>query len=65
MQEKNGEEIALIYPLNCADPTNERWFHGHLTGKEAEKVGLSHHKEISNINAYVCMNITSFGAPMT
>jgi hypothetical protein len=37
-QEKNGEEIALIYPLNCADPTNERWFHGHLTGKEAEKV---------------------------
>jgi len=40
LREKNGEEIQLIYPLNCADPTTERWFHGHLTGREAEKVLL-------------------------
>ena len=40
LREKSGEEIQLIYPLNCADPTTERWFHGHLTGREAEKVLL-------------------------
>ena len=33
LREKNGEAIELKYPLNCADPTTERWFHGHLTGK--------------------------------
>ncbi|XP_022100584.1 tyrosine-protein phosphatase non-receptor type 11-like isoform X2 [Acanthaster planci] len=37
LKEKNGLVIELKYPLNCADPTNERWFHGHITGKEAEK----------------------------
>eukprot|EP00090_Calanus_glacialis_P004779 TRINITY_DN13583_c0_g1_i1.p1 TRINITY_DN13583_c0_g1~~TRINITY_DN13583_c0_g1_i1.p1 ORF type:complete len:630 (+),score=190.51 TRINITY_DN13583_c0_g1_i1:132-2021(+) len=40
LREKNGEEIQLIFPLNCADPTTERWFHGHLSGREAEKVLL-------------------------
>jgi len=40
LKEKNGEEISLKFPLNCADPTTERWFHGHLSGKEAEKVLL-------------------------
>ena len=24
--------------MHCADPTTERWFHGHLAGKEAEKL---------------------------
>lgn len=38
LREKNGEIIELKYPLNCADPTTERWFHGHLKGKEAEKL---------------------------
>ncbi|KAK7868473.1 hypothetical protein R5R35_011217 [Gryllus longicercus] len=36
LREKNGEVIELRFPLNCADPTTERWFHGHLSGKEAE-----------------------------
>jgi len=40
LREKNGEDIQLVYPLNCADPTTERWFHGHLSGREAEKVLL-------------------------
>lgn len=40
LREKNGEVIELKYPLNCADPTTERWFHGHLSGKEAEKLIL-------------------------
>ena len=40
LKEKNGDEIRLIYPLNCADPTTERWFHGHLSGREAEKVNF-------------------------
>ncbi|XP_046668267.1 tyrosine-protein phosphatase non-receptor type 11 isoform X2 [Homalodisca vitripennis] len=40
LKEKKGEVIELKYPLNCADPTTERWFHGHLSGKEAEKLIL-------------------------
>lgn len=40
LREKNGEVIELKYPLNCADPTTERWFHGHLSGREAEKLIL-------------------------
>uniref|UniRef100_T1J4B3 Tyrosine-protein phosphatase non-receptor type n=1 Tax=Strigamia maritima TaxID=126957 RepID=T1J4B3_STRMM len=40
LREKNGEVIELKYPLNCADPTTERWFHGHLSGKEAERIIL-------------------------
>uniref|UniRef100_A0A2K6A5R9 protein-tyrosine-phosphatase n=1 Tax=Mandrillus leucophaeus TaxID=9568 RepID=A0A2K6A5R9_MANLE len=38
LKEKNGDVIELKYPLNCADPTSEKWFHGHLSGKEAEKL---------------------------
>lgn len=26
LREKNGEIIELKYPLNCADPTTERYF---------------------------------------
>ncbi|OQV14787.1 Tyrosine-protein phosphatase non-receptor type 11 [Hypsibius exemplaris] len=37
LREKNGEAIELKFPLTCADPTPERWFHGYLSGKEAEK----------------------------
>ncbi|XP_014258399.1 tyrosine-protein phosphatase corkscrew isoform X3 [Cimex lectularius] len=40
LRERNGEVIELKFPLNCADPTTERWFHGHLSGKEAEKLIL-------------------------
>ena len=40
LREKSGEEIQLIFPLNCADPTTERWYHGHVSGQEAEKVLL-------------------------
>nr|XP_039250080.1 tyrosine-protein phosphatase non-receptor type 11-like [Styela clava] len=36
LRERNGEIIELKYPLNCADPTSERWFHGHMSGKQAE-----------------------------
>ncbi|XP_064610345.1 tyrosine-protein phosphatase non-receptor type 11-like [Liolophura sinensis] len=37
LKEKHGQPIELKYPLNSADPTTERWFHGHISGKEAEK----------------------------
>lgn len=37
LKEKNGDVIELKYPVNSEDPTTERWFHGHITGKEAEK----------------------------
>uniref|UniRef100_A0A3P9LTV3 protein-tyrosine-phosphatase n=1 Tax=Oryzias latipes TaxID=8090 RepID=A0A3P9LTV3_ORYLA len=38
LRERNGHVIELKYPLNCKDPTSERWYHGHLSGKEAEKM---------------------------
>uniref|UniRef100_A0ACB8EFB1 Protein tyrosine phosphatase, non-receptor type 11 n=1 Tax=Sphaerodactylus townsendi TaxID=933632 RepID=A0ACB8EFB1_9SAUR len=38
LRERNSNIIELKYPLNCQDPTSERWYHGHLTGKEAEKI---------------------------
>ncbi|OCT69782.1 tyrosine-protein phosphatase non-receptor type 6 [Xenopus laevis] len=38
LQDADGSQIELKYPLNCSDPTNERWYHGHLTGPEAEKL---------------------------
>ncbi|XP_071945732.1 tyrosine-protein phosphatase non-receptor type 11-like [Antedon mediterranea] len=37
LRERNGLVIELKFPLNSADPTTERWFHGHITGKEAER----------------------------
>lgn len=40
LKEKNGSNIELKYPLNSSDPTSERWFHGALSGKEAEKLLL-------------------------
>ncbi|KAJ8395168.1 hypothetical protein AAFF_G00036240 [Aldrovandia affinis] len=38
LREKNGDIIKLKYPLNCQDPTSERWYHGHLSGRDAEKL---------------------------
>ncbi|XP_061656506.1 tyrosine-protein phosphatase non-receptor type 11b isoform X3 [Syngnathoides biaculeatus] len=38
LRERNGHVIELKYPLNCKDPTSERWYHGHLSGREAEKL---------------------------
>ena len=32
LKEKNGEIIELRFPLNSEDPTNERWFHGKISG---------------------------------
>ncbi|CAG4985001.1 unnamed protein product [Colias eurytheme] len=40
LREKNGSIIRLKTPLNCADPTTERWYHGQLTAKEAERMML-------------------------
>ncbi|XP_053307948.1 tyrosine-protein phosphatase non-receptor type 11-like [Spea bombifrons] len=40
LREKNGDVIELRYPLNSQDPTSERWYHGHLSGREAEKLLL-------------------------
>uniref|UniRef100_UPI00398EE1A2 tyrosine-protein phosphatase non-receptor type 6-like n=1 Tax=Pristiophorus japonicus TaxID=55135 RepID=UPI00398EE1A2 len=38
LQDKDGTIIELKYPLNCSDPTNERWYHGHLSGSAAERL---------------------------
>lgn len=37
LKERNGDVIELKYPVNSEDPTTERWFHGDISGKEAEK----------------------------
>lgn len=44
LREKNGQVIELKQPLICAEPTTERWFHGNLSGKEAEKLILERGK---------------------
>ncbi|XP_076010854.1 tyrosine-protein phosphatase non-receptor type 6 isoform X2 [Genypterus blacodes] len=38
LQDKDGTVIELKYPLNSSDPTTERWYHGHLSGPNAEKL---------------------------
>ncbi|KAF5891734.1 tyrosine-protein phosphatase non-receptor type 6-like, partial [Clarias magur] len=38
LQDRDGTIIQLKYPLNCSDPTTERWYHGHLSGPDAEKL---------------------------
>lgn len=38
LQDTDGTIIPLKYPLNCSDPTNERWYHGYLSGPDAEKL---------------------------
>ncbi|XP_016891779.1 tyrosine-protein phosphatase non-receptor type 11b isoform X2 [Cynoglossus semilaevis] len=38
LRERNGHVIELKYPLNCKDPTSERWYHGHLSGRDADKL---------------------------
>lgn len=40
LRERNGEQIELKYPVISQDPTPERWFHGPLSAKEAEKLVL-------------------------
>lgn len=40
LQDLTGELIQLLYPINCKDPTTERWFHGHLSGPDAERLLL-------------------------
>ncbi|XP_021705061.1 tyrosine-protein phosphatase corkscrew isoform X2 [Aedes aegypti] len=44
LKEKNGQIIELKQPLICAEPTTERWFHGNLSGKEAERLILERGK---------------------
>ncbi|XP_012547388.2 tyrosine-protein phosphatase non-receptor type 11 [Bombyx mandarina] len=44
LREKNGNIIRLKTPLNCADPTTERWYHGQLTAKEAERMMMENGK---------------------
>ncbi|XP_069099148.1 tyrosine-protein phosphatase non-receptor type 6 isoform X2 [Pleurodeles waltl] len=38
LQDKDGTLIELKYPVNCSDPTSERWYHGHLSGTKAEEL---------------------------
>ncbi|KRY66449.1 Tyrosine-protein phosphatase non-receptor type 11 [Trichinella pseudospiralis] len=37
-EKKNGDLIILKYFSNAVDPTAERWFHGYISGREAEQI---------------------------
>lgn len=41
LKERNGAVINLGQPLNCEEVTSERWYHGGLTGREAEQMMLN------------------------
>uniref|UniRef100_A0A452RTQ7 protein-tyrosine-phosphatase n=1 Tax=Ursus americanus TaxID=9643 RepID=A0A452RTQ7_URSAM len=38
LRERSGAPVELRHPLGCQDPIAERWYHGHLSGKEAEQL---------------------------
>lgn len=38
LRERHGEFIELKYPVISQDPTSERWFHGPLSAKDADKL---------------------------
>lgn len=38
LRERNGGEILLKHPVPSEDPTTERWFHGSINGKEAQRL---------------------------
>eukprot|EP00794_Sanderia_malayensis_P014900 gene14900-16444_t len=44
LKERNGEVIQLKYPMNSQDPTNERWYHGLISGGDAERLLLDRGK---------------------
>ncbi|XP_065649932.1 tyrosine-protein phosphatase corkscrew isoform X2 [Hydra vulgaris] len=41
IKEKSGVFIELLYPVRSTDPTTERWYHGSIGAKEAERMLLS------------------------
>jgi len=45
IKEKSGSFIELLYPIRSNDPTAERWYHGPISSKEAERVLLSKGKQ--------------------
>lgn len=38
LKEKSGRIIELNFAIRSEDPTNERWFHGQLSGSESAKM---------------------------
>lgn len=38
LKDTNGGIVELKQPLPCSEPTSERWFHGGISGSEAEKL---------------------------
>lgn len=44
LREKNGDLIELKFPLLTSEPTAERWFHGPLSAKDADKLILDRGK---------------------
>ena len=44
LKEKSGDIIELRFPLNCEDPTTERWFHGKISSQiSSQKLMPSKH----------------------
>jgi len=36
LKDPGGIPLPLLIPIGSPDPTNERWFHGQMSRKEAE-----------------------------
>lgn len=36
LKEQGGIPLPLLIPIGSPEPTNERWFHGQMSRKEAE-----------------------------
>lgn len=41
IKERSGGFIELLYPVRSNDPTTERWYHGPISSKEAERMLLA------------------------
>ena len=72
LKERDGSFIELVHPLQCEDPTSERWYHGDLSGKRAEillKSKAEEHQFLvrtskSNPGDYVISVLTSVEPPV-
>lgn len=40
LKEQGGIPLPLLIPIGSPEPTNERWFHGQMSRKEAEYLTL-------------------------
>lgn len=60
LQDRTGEQIQLLYPVNCNPPTTERWFHGHISASDAVHLLLEKGKNCSYLVRESTRNLGQF-----